>query len=232
MNVLGSRITRKPHYGIDDACRRWEISSADLAGFVIEREIVLSVVVARLPVDVGTIEDMEGGDWYRIPAGRRYLTGAVDLLPIDAWQVLTIGSHMLRSFRGECDSYIDIADRGDDSGEVLISRDQLVVRHAELVRFEAAQDEVVPPAHNPVMPGKRPPASRGAPPRYDWDEFNCELVVTTQIDGFPESQAIIIRRMEQWFAARNQYPDHSTIKKKVALLWRRYHEALARLPAP
>ena len=72
---------------------------------------------------------------------------------------------------------------------------------------------------------------RGAPPKYDWDEFYCELAVSMQIDGLPESQAAIVRRMMEWFAERNQYPDLSTVKKKVALLWRRYHEALARLPA-
>ncbi|WP_206931537.1 hypothetical protein [Roseococcus thiosulfatophilus] len=231
MSVVSGRITRKPYYGIDEACRRWEISAIDLAGFVIEREIVLSVVVATLPVDVGTIEDMGNGDWFRIPEGRRHVTGAMDLLPIDAWRILTVGSQVVRSFRAEGDGYIDIAERGDNAGEIVVAREQLIVRHAELTRFEAAQEEIVPPVSRPAVAVTPPAAVRGAPPKYDWDEFYCELVVSTQIDGFPESQAAMVRRMVEWFATRNLYPDQSTIKKKVALLWRRYHEALARLPA-
>ena len=231
MKVLGRRIVRKPHYGIEEACRRWEISDADLAGFVIEREITLAVVVASLPVDVGTIEDVDGEDWYRIPAGRRHLTGALDLLSLDAWRILTVGSHTIRSFDAEGDDYIDIADHGDETGVLVVTREQLIVRHAELVRFEAAQDEIAAPVNIAAFPLTPQPTARGAPPKYDWDEFYCELAVSMQIDGVPESQAAIVRRMVEWFATRNQYPDQSTIKKKVALLWRRYHEAMARLPA-
>jgi hypothetical protein len=71
-------------------------------------------------------------------------------------------------------------------------------------------------------------AVRGAPARYDWDEFWCEVAVMLQVEGMPETQAALVRRMTGWFAARGHCPDHSTIKKKVSLLWRRHSEALAR----
>jgi len=228
MNVVGGRISKKPHYGIEEACRRWEISAADLAGFVIEREIVLSVVVARLPVDVGTIEDMDGGDWFRIPEGRRHLTGAVDLLPIDAWHVLTAGSQTITSFRGEGDAYIDIADRGDEPGDMVIAREQLIVRHAELVRFEAAQDEGIASASGLATPATPPPAARGAAPRYDWDAFWAEALVSMFQDGPPATLAEYVRRMEAWFADRGEHPDSSTIKKKLSQPWRRIAPQLER----
>jgi hypothetical protein len=44
----------------------------------------------------------------------------------------------------------------------------------------------------------------------------------------PEAQAEFVRQMEDWFAKRGKYPDRSTIKKKVALLWRRFHKASTR----
>lgn len=228
MKVLGRRIVRKPHYGIEEACRRWEISDADLAGFVIEREITLAVVVASLPVDVGTIEDVDGEDWYRIPAGRRHLTGALDLLSLDAWRILTVGSHTIRSFGAEGDDYIDIADHGDETGALVVTREQLIVRHAELVRFEAAQDEGTASTSSPVTPANPPPAARGAAPRYDWDAFWAEALVSMFQDGPPATLAEYVRRMEAWFADRGEHPDSSTIKKKLSQPWRRIAPQLER----
>jgi hypothetical protein len=37
--------------------------------------------------------------------------------------------------------------------------------------------------------------------------------------------------MMDWFAKQNLYPDPTTVKRKVAIFWRQYHEALAQSPA-
>jgi hypothetical protein len=231
MNVMGSRIIRKPHYGIEEACRRWEISEADLAGFVIEQEITLSVVVAGLAVEIGTIEEVDDDNWCSIPEGRRHLSGAFDLHPINAWSILTQGSQIIRSFKVTGNGYITIEGRDYEEGELHVVRSQLIVRHAELVRFEAAQDQLAATVETAVPEVKVVPNPRGAPAKYKWDDFYCALAVMTHADGVPETQTELIRRMMDWFAKQNLYPDPTTVKRKVAIFWRQYHEAIAHNPA-
>lgn len=231
MNVMGVRIVRKPYYGIEEVCRRWEISKVDLAGFVIEREITLSIVVASLLVEIGTIEEVDHGDWCSIPEGHRRLSGAADLLSLDAWHILTDGVHTIRSFKAVGDGYITIADRDDEEGTMFVTRDQLIVRHAELVRFEAAQVEVAAPVAVATPEAPVVLNGRGAPAKYKWDDFYCALAVMTHAEGIPETQIELTRRMMDWFGKQNLYPDPTTVKRKVATFWRQYHEAIAHNPA-
>ncbi len=228
---MGVRIVRKPYYGIEEVCRRWEISEADLAGFVIEREITLSIVVASLLVEIGTIEEVDDKNWCSIPEERRHLSGALDLHPVNAWSILTEGSQVINSFKAAGDGYISIEGREYENGELHVVRSQLIVRHAELVRFEAAQDQTAAPVAA-VAPGAPVVLNgRGAPAKYKWDDFYCALAVMTHADGVPETQTELIRRMIDWFAKQNLYPDPTTVKRKVAIFWRQYHEALAQSPA-
>lgn len=228
---MGVRIVRKPYYGIEEVCRRWEISEADLAGFVIEREITLSIVVASLLVEIGTIEEVDDKNWCSIPEERRHLSGALDLHPVNAWSILTEGSQVINSFKAADDGYISIEGREYENGELHVVRSQLIVRHAELVRFEAAQDQTAAPVAA-VAPGAPVVLNgRGAPAKYKWDDFYCALAVMTHADGVPETQTELIRRMMDWFAKQNLYPDPTTVKRKVAIFWRQYHEALAQSPA-
>ena len=228
---MGVRIVRKPYYGIEEVCRRWEISEADLAGFVIEREITLSIVVASLLVEIGTIEEVDDKNWCSIPEERRHLSGALDLHPVNAWSILTEGSQVINSFKAAGDGYISIEGREYENGELHVVRSQLIVRHAELVRFEAAQDQTAAPVAA-VAPGAPVVLNgRGAPAKYKWDDFYCALAVMTHADGVPETQTELIRRMMDWFAKQNLYPDPTTVKRKVAIFWRQYHEALAQSPA-
>lgn len=231
MKVVGGRVVRKPCYALAEVCERWGVSELDVANFVAANELTLAVVVAGLGVEKGSIEDVDERDWFHIPEERCQLSGAADLHQYQAWAALMNGSETISSFKAEPGRYISIDARGEEPGTIVVSRERLVVTHAERLRFEAAQDEIAAPTDGPVRALTTVAAARGAPTKYDWDEFQCELTVTVQIEGFPESQAVLVRRMLDWFAARNQYPDPSTVKKKVALLWRRYHEALARMPA-
>jgi hypothetical protein len=231
MKVVGGRVVRKPCYALAEVCERWGVSELDVANFVAANELTLAVVVAGLGVEKGSIEDVDERDWFHIPEERCQLSGAADLHQCQAWAALMNGSETISSFKAEPGRYISIHARGEEAGTIMVSRERLVVTHAERLRFEAAQDEIAAPTGGPARALTTVAAARGAPTKYDWDEFHCELAVTVQIDGFPESQAALVRRMLDWFGARNQYPDPSTVKKKVALLWRRYHEALARMPA-
>ncbi|HYZ82393.1 MAG TPA: hypothetical protein VE571_14045 [Solirubrobacteraceae bacterium] len=221
---MSSLIVRKPHYGIDEVCRRWGISEADLAGFVIERELTLSVVVAGITVEVGSIEVLDERDWHRIPEGRRTLTGAVDLRHWDAWHALTEGTRSIRGFLAEGDRYVDVASQDDEDGVYVVTRDRLIVRRGELERFEAAQAQLQSQANGAGAPAEvvvaMAAAPRGPVPQYEWDAFWREVARIMLFEGPPESLAALVRRMEAWFAERPKQPDTSTIKKKLSPLWR------------
>lgn len=229
MSVVGGRIVRKPCYGLAEICERWGVTELDIANFAIACELTLSIVVAQLPLEDGSVEEVDDGHFVDMPERRFRFSGTLDLWPDDAWHVMLTETHWVSSFRAEPGKYRSLWVPSDEDGRFDVPRERLVVRHVERERFEAVQATAgVTTAAGPVVAQS---GKRGAPPKYDWDEFYCELAVSMQIDGLPESQAAIVRRMMEWFAERNQYPDLSTVKKKVALLWRRYHEALARLPA-
>lgn len=231
MNVMGVRIVRKPYYGIEEVCRRWEISEADMAGFVIEREIALAVVVVRVRVQFGSFEHDDDDRSHKILEGYKYLSGAVDLLPLDGWHALRSDTCQISSFKSESGTYLDIDEAEYDLQTLYISRSELVVRHAELARFEAAQAALeAAPSAAPLSAESQGP-SRGAPAKYKWDDFYCALAVMTHAEGIPETQTELTRRMMDWFGKQNLYPDPTTVKRKVATFWRQYHEAIARNPA-
>jgi len=223
---MNSRVVRKPCYGISEVCTRWSVTELDVANFAIGRELTLSVVAARLPVEEGEVDEVDDGHFVDIPEGRRWFSGTLELWPQDAWQVVMDGSAGVSSFQAGPGRYRRVSS-STESAEFVVPRERLVVQHAELERFEAAQAASVAVAelpHTPMLVA----AVRGAPARYDWDEFWCEVAVMLQVEGMPETQAALVRRMTGWFFTRGHCPDQSTIKKKVSLLWRRHSEALAR----
>jgi hypothetical protein len=90
--------------------------------------------------------------------------------------------------------------------------------YAEVVRFETANG--ITPALDIIADVV--PRRRGAPPQFDWDDFWVEVCHTVYVDGVPDSQGALVRRMDQWFAERMMKPPStSTLKKKLIPLWRR-----------
>lgn len=226
MKKMVGRKLQKPFYPLDEICQRWELSPNDLAPFVLAGQLKLSIPAAGFWVDVGAWVEIEEGKRARSPEGTESVRGPLDLTASDAWRVLRNGTTKVDHFDAGPGRYMNVFGGSDPFAEHEVLNADLVIRHSEVCRFEA---EHVPPAAdcgNHAGSGKR-----GVAPKYDWDAFWCELAVSMQIEGMPESQAAVVRRMVEWFAARNQHPDLSTIKKKVSLLWRRYQEALAHLPA-
>ena len=69
---------------------------------------------AGVPVEVGDIEQVDERDWFPIPEGRRYLIGAVDLRPLDAWYALTAGVQTITAFAAESGRYVTILGQGDE----------------------------------------------------------------------------------------------------------------------
>ena len=130
-------LPRKPFYGLAEICARWSLQEADIASYVLEGELTLSIPVAGLRVD--TFEDEEDcdGRHFRIPTGTRSITGTMDLSRVDAWTVMQHASQPVAYFYGAAPGeYFDLPDQDDQPGALVVERQALVVRRAEMERFE------------------------------------------------------------------------------------------------
>lgn len=188
----------------------------DVANFIAAGGLTLSLVVVGLPLEEGSIEEVDPGRFADLPERQSWFTGLLDLWSRDAWQVLTDERHTITSFRAESGRYRRFWCNSSETEGWEVSRDRLVIRHAELERFEAAQARM----GGDLVTSAAPALQRGAAPRYDWDGFWTEALVSVVRDGCPSTLADFVRRMETWFASRDQHPDISTIKKKLTPAWR------------
>jgi hypothetical protein len=219
-------VKRKPFYDLDEVCALLGMSERDLTAFVLSGELTLSAAVAGLHVVYGTFEEIDVHEWHRIPEGRRYIIGTVDLRRDDAWMVLREGSHEITQLKAPEGEYVDIDDWHSNASHT-VHRDDLVVCRAEIERFAAAHLE---PAEVQGTTAQQP-ARRGAPPRYDWDGFWVEVCRRVHEEGVPATQGELIRLMLDWFTETGRrLPDASTLKKKLSPLWRLLAPQDANLP--
>jgi hypothetical protein len=65
------------------------------------------------------------------------------------------------------------------------------------------------------------------PPRYDWDTFFVAIARRIYDNGLPKTQGELVREMLDWFQARHEdhTPDESTVRRKVAMVWRELKRA-------
>ncbi len=220
--------------GLNDFAERLEISAAYWSRIERDqenppRDELIERAAAILGVRMDDLfVDVNDRDWCHLPDERSYLSGVADLHQSQAWATLMNGSETINSFKAEPGRYISIEARGDDAGTIMVSRERLVVRHAERLRFEAEQEVGAATASSGAAVVAPLPAARGAAPRYDWDAFWAEALVSMFQDGPPATLAEYVRRMETWFADRGEHPDSSTIKKKLSQAWRRIAPHLER----
>ncbi|KPL53175.1 hypothetical protein ABB55_13930 [Prosthecomicrobium hirschii] len=206
---------RKPYYRLDELCTRWGLSIDDLADFALSGEITVSALVVGLNTMFGDYDEVGNGEYVRIPMGYRRLTGPADLTLHDAWHAIHDGAQTISGFDAPDSSFVAIDDPRFEDG-FPVGRDQVVVRREEVDRFERVQG-LVQDQEAPVSGAN---IQRGAQPRYDWDAFWIELCRSVYADGLPASQAELVRQMRDWFEMTGSAPDDSTIKKKLAPLWR------------
>ncbi|SDD06462.1 hypothetical protein [Belnapia rosea] len=162
-------LPRKPFYGLAELCDRWSLSDADIAAYVLEGELTLSVAVGGVRVETSELEEDADGQPFSIPTGTRWIVGTMDLGRVDGWTVLRNGSHAVGRFLGLQGEVLDLPDQDGERATMLVERQALVVRRAEMERFQEAQGfgsggpEVEFSTASP-----RREKSRGAPPKYDW----------------------------------------------------------------
>jgi hypothetical protein len=215
---------RKPFYRIEEVLARWSMRLDDIASYVLEDHLTLSIAVSLLPIEFGCFEEVDEGRYCSIPTAHRHFTGTLDLRRDDAWTALTVGTAGVSSFRAPPDEYIEYR-VGDDGAPLHVDAQTLVVRRDELERFEQAQAAAatnLPLVQASQSAGQERRQKRGAPSRYDVDAFWRETCRTLHVDGAPPRQGDLVLRLQQWFDRKlgsGNGPDESWIRKKIAPLW-------------
>ena len=95
---------------------------------------------------------------------------------------------------------------------VTVDLADLVILKSELRRFEVEYDLF-----------RTQHGGQGPERRYDWDGFFTALIKRVHFHGLPEKQADLVEDMADWFARRSETgdgPDVSTIRKRIAPVWR------------
>jgi len=205
---------KKVFYQIDEACSLLGLSLLDMAVLASERKIQLCAAVVSLVIEEGDYDVALDGDRIPIPTARRRVQGLVDLQPDDAWFVLRQGSQTIFWLAASPDSYRQLVSTGDEDRGYTVIRDEIGLRHEELVRYAAEQV-----ALEDLAPGRRA-SNRGSQPIYDWDAARLEAFRRIYFEGVPPSFGALIRHVQAWFAEKGgRVPDESTLKRRLRDIW-------------
>lgn len=71
---------------------------------------------------------------------------------------------------------------------------------------------------------RRPAATKGSSPRYEWDAMYAWLFWFAHEKGLPETKAALVALVQEWFVQNSrsgEVPDESTIRKRLEALWRK-----------
>lgn len=101
---------------------------------------------------------------------------------------------------------------------VQLEAPDLIVTHEEMDQFEETHELTPKPRHYPP----------GATARWDWEGFYTALIRRIHDHGLPDQQKDLVNEMQEWFERRSETgeaPDISTIRKKIAAVWRELREA-------
>jgi hypothetical protein len=224
-------ISRKPYYALAELCERWSLSVGDIAAYALEGELLLSIPVAALPFSVSDIDHDADGKPFHVPCGKRWHVGTIDLHRIDAFAVLEGKEMPVARFLSPAGELLEPLAENDERAQILVSRAILVVRHAEIERFEAAQAALPSVDAAVSSPTSRGGRGRGAPCKYDWEGALCEMVVIVNDEGVPETQAELTRKMRDWFAKTlgpDNVPCDSSIERRISRFWSRIKPDIGR----
>ena len=200
-----------------DLCERWGLKHSHICPLALDQNLTFSIGLSLVRADVGTWEQADDDQWFRIPGGTKRLTGIYDLSRNDAWSVIKFGQHKIDSVVSpEPDGYIEFQS-GYDSTEIMVDSDDLLIRREEVERFEKRHATPEKSERQTTAPRGGP----GSPQKYDWDAFWIEVCRRVHDDGLPTTQAAMVRELQDWFDSNADVsPDPSTIKKKLTRLWK------------
>lgn len=195
-------------HSITEVAIRWSVTPFDVVGWCTDGLLALSIALP--PVKAGPSEtfsglvDVEGA--HVLPLFRR-----------DGAPSATVA---IRWVKGEDRELRGITEPAEG---VMITAADVLVRRAEVDRFEERHGLFNGPRSAGGGNDNRPAARRGGPgvpPRYDWDGFYGALARRIHDHGIPPTQAELVREMLDWFGHREEAPDESTVRRKIAIVWR------------
>ena len=201
----------RPFQTLNEIAIRWSIMPIDVVGYAVDGLISLSIAAPPMKTDSGKIIC----DLVEV--------AGTDVMPLFRPHGARPEKVLIRRVRPHGESEWQwISDPHE--GLSVMPADVLVTR-TEVQRFERTH----PPnelAASERQARRRPPGP-GVPPKYDWDTFFAALMRRIFVEGLPKTQGELVREMLDWFQSRSdqQTPDESTVRRKVALVWRELNRA-------
>lgn len=231
-STMKQRLPRKPFYELAELYELWSLNDRDVAAYVLERDLTLSIAVAGQMVEASIEEEDYHGEACYIACGQRWVVGTIDLMCTDAWKVLQQERGEIGFFWSVDSERLAPVGRNGERQTIVVERSALVVRRAEKERFELAQG-LVQPSVEEREPERLPSPGRqrGAPPKYDWEACWCEIAATIYDPGPPRTQAEWLEQLRSWFAAQlgpDNVPSDSAIKQRLSRIWPRVKPDLGR----
>lgn len=195
-------LPRRFSWTLYEASARWGCMPADIIGWAISGHIEISAAIPTVTTSQGEfsgIAVLPPEDFVRM--FRRDGSGP---------RSSTV-HRIRRAGQGEDWQRIHEPERG-----VEFEQPDLLITDEELQRFEE-DHELAPRAKNYT----------GGAPRWDWEGFYTALIRRIHEHGLPEQQKDLVQEMLGWFERRSDTgdaPDISTIRKKIAAVWRELRE--------
>jgi len=192
-------------YSVKEVAARWECCPSDIAGWALVGQLSMKTAVGP------------------IICGVKPVTG---LVQINAADTMVMFRRYTRSTKScivqqilpdGCANWQHIT---HPKGGLRLRRADLLLTAEEVLAFEEENDLL-------RRKGSRKGGAGGSDPRYDWDGMFVEMVRIINDQGIPQKQSDFVSLIIDWFhnASENgDIPDESTIRKRVAAVWRRLTE--------
>lgn len=125
------------------------------------------------------------------------------------------------------DSYFPVTVNGrvlasEKDLEAYLNSDDQPTAESDIDTAEKAEQIEIATAANTATPAHR----GGRPTKWDWEACLIEICRINHIEGLPENQMDVVRKLQDWFISQvGDAPAESEIKKRVSKVFRAIHEA-------
>lgn len=192
-------------YSVIEVASRWGCCPADIAGWALAGRF--SIMTPITPVACG----ME-------PVAGVVKINASDIMVLFRRQGRSAKSCTIRRILPQ-NSAVWMYVTNPGSGIKVYPAD-LLLSAEDVLAFEEECDLL-------RRPGSRGGGAGGSGTRYDWDGMYVEIIRTVHERGVPHKQADLVAIITEWFHQHSEagdIPDESTIRKRLAPVWRRLRE--------
>lgn len=184
------------YYTLGEAAARWGCSIGDVAAYAAAGQIHIATGIPP------------------VRCGERIIAGLVHVPAADMLAMFRrcgsgpdrIAVHRIKPLDSEDWIHVD----GDEC--LSVAMPDLVIMADDARRFEA-EHQIFGAVHN-----------IGRPRNYPWEDMLISMMIRVHEQGVPETQAEWVRELVEWFERRNpdgqDIPDESSIRKKIAPIWK------------